>query len=633
MFVGDTIKAKAVVLPAKATLKKVLWSSENEEIAKVDQTGKITALQAGTVKITVSAQDGSGKKGTVTLVIKEKSQPTTVPTKQPKVTSAATAGPTKQPEATSAPTTEPTKQPEATSVPTAEPTKQPEVTGIPTAEPTKQPEVTATPTSTAVPTAVPTELPDSAISFVNANELIIDTEDMNCDFYVLNKEGEEINSEATVDRSYDGEEYHVSYPYPLDEEFMLQIVRYDEDGNEILRENHTLSYNKVPVIYAGIGGSDGNCIGVSIRLKSKEEDISNVTMSLMDKNGQAVEFELQDDQVQGSEGGSWWEHGYYLNLTDSLVKDEPYTLTVSAEDTGLEEYTEELVYTSKGDITGTFVVRDSNTGEYVEAVEPISATFYQGNKRLLAKDAMRCETQEGEIYYEFVNIPVGEYKVEIITGSDSSAVIENLAVEKDTATSLGEVKTKYDVAELKCIDETNVYLDGGSRIIYVRKDTTKNQLLDSIKVGYFGKIQVVNDGKCYTKEGEDFELISGMQLKEMPEQEYSDETYYWEIVCLEDKSFEDIKTAESVWSVSIAQGTEEGTIKLCNVKAGMRYVVSDSEEFTGEETIIDIISDGSIDNIKVEKLGSITIFVGDLTKDNQYMNCYSGEELQRNIKI
>lgn len=588
MYVGDTAKAKAVVSPSKAAIKKVYWCSENEEIATIDQTGKITALKAGTVKIAALAQDGSGKKGTVTLIVKEKAQPTTTPTKQP------------------------------------------EVTQVPTAEPTIQPTVTEVPTPTAEPTALPTRIPDSAFRFENANKLVIATERMNCDFYILNKEEQEQDLDEFYS-SYNGEEYCLSYPYPLNEEFILQIVRYDEEGKEILKENHTLSYDKVPVIYTSIGGIDGNCIRVDIRLKSKEEDISNVIMSLTDKDGQAVEFELQDDQVQSSEAGSWWEHGYYLNLSNSLIKDEPYTLTVSAPDTGLGDYTEELMYASKGYITGTFLVRDINTGEYVEAEETFTAHFYQGNKHLFAEKGMRCQTQEGETYYEFVNIPIGEYTVKIETFSDSSAVIENVVVEKDKTTSLGEVKTKYDWVSLESIDETNVYLDAGSKIVYVKNSITKNQLLESIKVLYFGEAKVMKDGQDYAKEQADFELTSQMRLKLIPEQEKS-EPDYWDIKCLGEAEYEYARLSNSVWNVSLESGTENGTIKLCHVQKGMRYVVSDSQEPTGEETIIDIVSNEDIDNIKVNKAGSITIFVGELTKDNQYKKCYYGDDLKGYIK-
>lgn len=50
LFVGDTVKVTATVTPAGA----VKWASADASIATVDQTGKITAKKAGTVKITAT---------------------------------------------------------------------------------------------------------------------------------------------------------------------------------------------------------------------------------------------------------------------------------------------------------------------------------------------------------------------------------------------------------------------------------------------------------------------------------------------------------------------------------------------------------------------------------------------------
>ena len=102
IFTGETTMAQAVVSPKQATLKKVFWSVDNTEVAEIDQTGKITGLKAGTVKITAVAQDGRGKNATVTLIVKEKTQPTVSPTKAPEGT--ATVVPTKQPEVSEIPT-------------------------------------------------------------------------------------------------------------------------------------------------------------------------------------------------------------------------------------------------------------------------------------------------------------------------------------------------------------------------------------------------------------------------------------------------------------------------------------------------------------------------------------------------
>lgn len=65
MKAGSTYKLKAKVLPAKATVKKVSYTSSNKKYAEVTSKGTIKAKKAGigkTVKITVKATDGSGKK-------------------------------------------------------------------------------------------------------------------------------------------------------------------------------------------------------------------------------------------------------------------------------------------------------------------------------------------------------------------------------------------------------------------------------------------------------------------------------------------------------------------------------------------------------------------------------------------
>lgn len=47
----------------------VVWSSSNPAVASVDEYGNVTAHKAGSVKITAAAQDGSGKKATVTIKV------------------------------------------------------------------------------------------------------------------------------------------------------------------------------------------------------------------------------------------------------------------------------------------------------------------------------------------------------------------------------------------------------------------------------------------------------------------------------------------------------------------------------------------------------------------------------------
>lgn len=46
-----------------------VWSSSNETVAKVDQNGKVTAVKAGKTTITCKANDGSGKKASMTVKV------------------------------------------------------------------------------------------------------------------------------------------------------------------------------------------------------------------------------------------------------------------------------------------------------------------------------------------------------------------------------------------------------------------------------------------------------------------------------------------------------------------------------------------------------------------------------------
>ena len=69
LTVNDTETLTATVQPSDATNKTVTWSSDAENIAMVDTTGKVTAVAPGTANITVTANDGSGQKATCTVTV------------------------------------------------------------------------------------------------------------------------------------------------------------------------------------------------------------------------------------------------------------------------------------------------------------------------------------------------------------------------------------------------------------------------------------------------------------------------------------------------------------------------------------------------------------------------------------
>ena len=67
--IGKTATVKASYLPKDAPVQGVVWSSSNEQIATVDQNGKVTGLKRGSVKISALAKDGSYVRGNVTLQV------------------------------------------------------------------------------------------------------------------------------------------------------------------------------------------------------------------------------------------------------------------------------------------------------------------------------------------------------------------------------------------------------------------------------------------------------------------------------------------------------------------------------------------------------------------------------------
>ena len=63
---GETAALTATVIPADATNKTVTWESDNEDVATVDENGKVTAIASGTAVITASA---GGKTAECTVTV------------------------------------------------------------------------------------------------------------------------------------------------------------------------------------------------------------------------------------------------------------------------------------------------------------------------------------------------------------------------------------------------------------------------------------------------------------------------------------------------------------------------------------------------------------------------------------
>jgi uncharacterized protein YjdB len=68
---GATETLEAEISPSNATNKKINWSSSNELVAKVSDSGVVTAVGAGTAVITATAADGSGKYARCNVAVKE----------------------------------------------------------------------------------------------------------------------------------------------------------------------------------------------------------------------------------------------------------------------------------------------------------------------------------------------------------------------------------------------------------------------------------------------------------------------------------------------------------------------------------------------------------------------------------
>ena len=68
--VKKTLTLTATVQPTNADINGVTWKSSNTKVATVDSNGKVCGIKKGTVTITATAKDGSGKKDTMKVTVK-----------------------------------------------------------------------------------------------------------------------------------------------------------------------------------------------------------------------------------------------------------------------------------------------------------------------------------------------------------------------------------------------------------------------------------------------------------------------------------------------------------------------------------------------------------------------------------
>ena len=69
--VGKSLTLKTTLSPKKPSNKGIIWKSSNTKVATVTSKGVVKAKKAGTVKITATAKDGSGKKATCKVTVKK----------------------------------------------------------------------------------------------------------------------------------------------------------------------------------------------------------------------------------------------------------------------------------------------------------------------------------------------------------------------------------------------------------------------------------------------------------------------------------------------------------------------------------------------------------------------------------
>jgi uncharacterized protein YjdB len=89
--VGNTVTITATVAPEEATNSAVTWSSSDESVATVDETGKVTAVAVGNATITATSEDDSSVSAGYELTVQQKKAATTTKNNYSGSTSAGTS--------------------------------------------------------------------------------------------------------------------------------------------------------------------------------------------------------------------------------------------------------------------------------------------------------------------------------------------------------------------------------------------------------------------------------------------------------------------------------------------------------------------------------------------------------------
>ena len=72
--VGGQAQIAAEITPAEATMPALVWRSENENLATVDENGVISGVKRGDVRITATAADGSGVRASISVNVAQDAQ-------------------------------------------------------------------------------------------------------------------------------------------------------------------------------------------------------------------------------------------------------------------------------------------------------------------------------------------------------------------------------------------------------------------------------------------------------------------------------------------------------------------------------------------------------------------------------